>query len=102
MDLMKEIGDLAMNFEACHKTLAAMGDETRQHIILEMIRLEDDEYRIEKVRFQKNMVILKLAGISDRNAAEALRNRFVYMEEEDLEELGEVVEAAEAESESAE
>ena len=24
MDLMKEIGDLAMNFEACHKTLAAM------------------------------------------------------------------------------
>lgn len=56
---------------------------------LEKIRLEDDEYRIEKVRFQKNMVILKLAGISDRNAAEALRNRFVYMEEEDLEELPE-------------
>ena len=36
---------------------------------LEKIRLEEDEYRIEKVRFQKNMVILKLAGISDRNAA---------------------------------
>ena len=30
MDLMKEIEDLAMHFEACHKTLSAMGDETRQ------------------------------------------------------------------------
>lgn len=29
MDLMKEIGDLAMNFEACHKTLAAMGGTRR-------------------------------------------------------------------------
>ena len=32
MDLAKEIEELAMNFEACHKTLSAMGDETRQHI----------------------------------------------------------------------
>ena len=31
MDLVKEIEDLAMHFEACHKTLSAMGDETRQH-----------------------------------------------------------------------
>ena len=27
--------NLAVNFEACRKTLAAVGDETRQHIILE-------------------------------------------------------------------
>ena len=51
--------------------------------------LEDDEYGIEGVRFHKNMVILKLSGVSDRNAAEALRNKFVYMEEDDLEELPE-------------
>ena len=33
MDLAKEIENLAMNFEACHKTLSAMGDETRQHSV---------------------------------------------------------------------
>ncbi len=39
MDLVKEIERLAMNFEACQKTLSAMDDETRQHIILEMMRM---------------------------------------------------------------
>ena len=29
MDLMKEIGNLAMNFEACHKTLAAIANMDR-------------------------------------------------------------------------
>ena len=51
--------------------------------------LEDDEYGIENVRFHKDMVILKLAGINDRNAAEKVKNRFVYMKEDDLEELPE-------------
>ena len=37
MDLAKEIEELAMNFEACRKALSAMGDETRQYIILEMM-----------------------------------------------------------------
>ena len=40
MDIREEIENLAMNFEACHKTLAAMGDETRQHIILEMMHID--------------------------------------------------------------
>ena len=53
------------------------------------IWLDDDEYGIEGVRFHKDMVILKLSGINDRNAAEAVKNRFVYMAEEDLEELPE-------------
>ena len=35
-----------MHFEACHKTLSAMGDETRQHIILEMMRMD---YRVSRV-----------------------------------------------------
>ena len=46
MDLAKEIEELAMNFEACHKTLSAMGDETRQHIILEMMRMDRVDYSI--------------------------------------------------------
>ena len=40
MVIREEIEDLAMNFEACHKTLASMRDETRQHIILEMMRMD--------------------------------------------------------------
>ena len=42
MDIREEIEDLAMNVEACHKTLAAMGDETRRQIILDDT-LSDEE-----------------------------------------------------------
>ena len=48
-------------------------------------------YDIEKVRYKDHMVILKLAGINDRNAAESLRDYNVYMDEDDLEELPEGV-----------
>lgn len=47
------------------------------------------EYKIEKVRYQKDMVILKLKGVDDRNAAEALKERDVFITEEDLRELPE-------------
>ena len=35
------------------------------------------------------MVILKLAGVNDRNAAEAMKNKDVFITEEDLQELPE-------------
>lgn len=56
---------------------------------LDSILVEDKEYKIEKVRYQQEMVILKLQGVNDRNAAEALKNRDVYITEEDLVELPE-------------
>ena len=71
-DIWKEIEDLAMNFEACHKTLAAMGDETRQHIILEMMRMEYNGSRVIDITAKTNLSrpavshhlqILKDAGI---------------------------------------
>lgn len=31
MDIWKKIESLAVNFDACRKTLTAMGDETRQN-----------------------------------------------------------------------
>ena len=49
------------------------------------------EYEIEKVRYKDNMVILKLAGVNDRNQAEAMRDFMVYMDAADLEELPEGV-----------
>ena len=72
MDIREKIEDLAMNFEACHKTLAAMGDETRQHIILEMMRMDYNGSRVPYITARTNLSrpavshhlqILKDAGI---------------------------------------
>lgn len=46
-------------------------------------------YEIESVRYQKNTAILKLKGVNDRNAAEALKESDIYITEEDLRELPE-------------
>ena len=54
---------------------------------LDRIIIENEEYESEKVRYQQEMVILKLSGIDNRNAAEAMKNKDVYITEEDLEEL---------------
>lgn len=56
---------------------------------LDEIWLDNDIYAIEKVRFQNKVVILKLEGINDRNQAEKMRNKKVYIEAEDLPELPE-------------
>ena len=61
-----------MNFEACHKTLPAMGDEMRQHIILEMMRMDYNGSRVPDITGRTNLSrpavshhlqILKDAGI---------------------------------------
>lgn len=49
----------------------------------------DEPVEIENVRFHKNMVILKLSGISDRNEAEKLKGTMLYITPDDLEELPE-------------
>ncbi|MGN0658342.1 MAG: ribosome maturation factor RimM [Emergencia sp.] len=56
---------------------------------LERIIVDEKEYEIEKVRYQQHMVILKLAGIDDRNGAEAMKNKDVFITEDDLAELPE-------------
>ena len=67
-----EIENLAENFEACRKTLTAIGDETRQHIILEMIRMDYNGSRVPDITARTNLSrpavshhlqILKDAGI---------------------------------------
>ena len=67
-----EIEDLARNVEACRKTLTTIGDETRQHIILEMIRMDDNGARVPDITERTNLSrpavshhlqILKDAGI---------------------------------------
>lgn len=72
MGIWEEIEDLAMNFEACHKTLSAIGDETRQHIILEMMRMDYNGSRViditaktdlSRPAVSHHLQILKDAGI---------------------------------------
>ena len=46
-------------------------------------------YGIESVRYTSGSVILKLEGVEDRNAAEALKEKEVFMDEADLPELEE-------------
>ena len=56
---------------------------------LESIYIENAEHKIEKVRYNKDVVILKLSGIDDRNAAEEARGKDIYISESDLPELSE-------------
>ncbi|MFC2662791.1 MAG: ribosome maturation factor RimM, partial [Eubacterium sp.] len=56
---------------------------------LERVWIDKDEYPLERSRTQKNMAVLKVSGIDDRDAAERMRGRSVFMSDEDLEELEE-------------
>ena len=56
---------------------------------LDTVWLDNELREIQKVRYQGNVVILKLRGIEDRNASEAQRNKGVYIGEADLKELPE-------------
>ncbi len=56
---------------------------------LERIWIDKDEHEIERARTQKNMAVVKFSGIDDRDGAERLRGRSIYMADSDLEELEE-------------
>jgi 16S rRNA processing protein RimM len=56
---------------------------------LERIIAGNAEFKIESVRHQQQMIILKLVGVDNRDGAEALRGKNVYITEDDLLELPE-------------
>lgn len=53
------------------------------------IYVDDVLMPVRSVRTQKNMIVLGLAGIDDRNAAEGARGSLLYVTEDDLPELPE-------------
>ena len=57
--------------------------EELDHVILG----ENGNFNIEHVRYQDDIVILKLQGINDRNEAEKYRNFNVYITEDQLRKL---------------
>ena len=50
----------------------------------ELVYIGDELCNIENVRLQKNMVVLKIEGINDRNMAEACKGKEIFITEEDL------------------
>lgn len=51
--------------------------------------IEEEPYSVRSVRYHKNMVILGLEGIDDRDSAEKMRRKDICMSADDLEETEE-------------
>ena len=59
-------------------------DEQTRFSAIKELWVEDTPAVIEKARYQKNMVIIKLDISPDRNAAELLRNKTLYLDRDKL------------------
>ena len=59
-------------------------DSTEIYENTPQIYVGDERMAVQSVRTQKNMVVLKLEGIGDRDAAEKARGRELFVTEEDL------------------
>ena len=56
---------------------------------IDSLMIESKPSRICGVRYMKNMVILRLEGVDDRNGAEALRGKNLYIDRKDMWEMPE-------------
>lgn len=73
MAVQQSVADLAQRFASCRKILTAIGDETRQHLILEMMKMgKCDGVRVGEITEKTNLSrpavshhlqILKEAGV---------------------------------------
>lgn len=73
MDMKTDIEKLAEEFENCRKVLIALGDENRQHLILEMMGMEDcsgarvgditEKTHLSRPAVSHHLRILKDAGL---------------------------------------
>lgn len=59
-------------------------DEPTRFEEIDAVLLDGQKRRIENVWYRPNMVILKLEGIDDRNAAEKLRNKELLLDRKDM------------------
>lgn len=73
MDVHRQLAALADDFSACSQMLAAIGDETRQHLILEMMRIGNcsgvrvceitERTNLSRPAVSHHLQIMKHAGI---------------------------------------
>ena len=90
MEMQKQVAVLAEEFASCTKILTALGDETRQHLILEMMRLGNcsgvrvceitEKTNLSRPAVSHHLQILKDAGIV-RMRKEGTKN-FYYFDTE--------------------
>lgn len=73
MDVHERVSILADNFSSCSKMLTAIGDETRQHLIVEMMKMNDcqgvrvceitQKTNLSRPAVSHHLQIMKNAGI---------------------------------------
>lgn len=83
----KDIENLASDFEKCQKILVALGDENRQHMILEMMKMEKcsgvrvneitERTHLSRPAVSHYLQILKNAGIL-KMRREATKNYYYF------------------------
>ena len=56
---------------------------------IDHVFVEEEPYKIENTRYMKDLAILKLSGVQDRNGAEALKDKDLYITEDMLRSLPE-------------
>ena len=59
-------------------------DEITRFSEIPYVLIDGLKHKISKARYQKNLVILKVEGVEDRNAAEALRGKELLLNKEDM------------------
>lgn len=59
-------------------------DEITRFSEIPYVLIDGLKHKISKARYQKNMVVLKVEGVEDRNAAEALRGKELLLNREDM------------------
>lgn len=82
-----DIEELAEDFENCRKVLIALGDENRQHLILEMMKMENcmgarvgditERTHLSRPAVSHHLQILKDAGIL-KVRKEATKNYYYF------------------------
>ena len=104
MEMQKQVAVLAEEFASCTKILTALGDETRQHLILEMMRLGNcsgvrvceitEKTNLSRPAVSHHLQILKDAGIV-RMRKEGTKNFYYFDPEmESFEKLAGVLQLA--------
>ncbi len=83
----KDIENLASDFKKCQKILVALGDENRQHMILEMMKMEKcsgvrvneitERTHLSRPAVSHHLQILKNAGIL-KMRREATKNYYYF------------------------
>lgn len=59
-------------------------DEITRFSEIPYVLIDGKKHEISKARYQKNLVILKVDGVEDRNEAEALRGKELLLNKEDM------------------